>query len=67
MAALTRTYTLTVEYEGDYQVQAYAFDPDDVDTIIGAGEGSNELEKMIRTANYSASGTSIKVASLVRT
>jgi len=64
--AIERTFTLVIEYEGAYEAQAAAYDPDVAGTAKGAGEGAQELEEIIRNAKFSANNTDIKVKSLTR-
>ena len=64
--AIERTFTLVVEYEGAYEAQAAAYDPDVAGTAKGAGEGAQELEELIRNAKFSANNTDISVKSLTR-
>ena len=64
--AIERTFTLVVEYEGAYEAEAAAYDPEVAGTAKGAGEGAKRLEQLIRTASFSANNTDISVKSLTR-
>lgn len=53
------SYTLTVEVDGQYISEGVA-------GVKGAGEALKQLDQDIRSMNYAASNTNIKVISIVK-
>ncbi len=64
--ASDKSYVLIIEFDGEYETEAAAYDPDIPATGAGAGEALKALEKRIRTMVYNAQNTYVRVKSLTR-
>jgi hypothetical protein len=64
--AADKTYTLVIEFDGQYPDECAEYDPAVDVHGKGAGMALAELEKRIRTLVYNASNTYAKVKSLTR-
>jgi len=64
--AADKTYTLVVEFDGEYEAECAAYNPSEAGTDAGAGLALAQLEKQIRTMVHNAKNTYAKVKSLTR-